>query len=78
MHKSSTNVIHNRGDETLPWHNISTQITILFAVVIVCLYYGKVNGKTSEGKSCLVTEKENNHCTVHKDMRNFCYYSEDY
>ena len=49
---------------------IPIQITILFAVVvIVCLYYGKVKKKTI---------KENNHCTVHKDMRNFCHYTEAY
>lgn len=82
MHKSSTYVIHNRGDETLPWHNIPIHITILFAVVVivvvVCLYYGKANGKISEGKCCLVTEKEKNDFTVHKDMSNFCYYTEAY
>lgn len=70
MHKSSIDVIHNIGDETLPWHNIPIQITILSAVVIVvvCLYYGKASLENFLRKMLS--------CTVHKGMSNFCYFSE--
>ena len=46
--QSSTYVIHNRGDETLPWHNIPIQITILFAVVVIVFLMVKWKRKQSK------------------------------